>query len=153
MWSIVFLFLFVCLFVFKIEMSSGLEQRLVCYHICTLNTTANRFFNMGLIKFWMRWLNSINRLNEDALGQTPGDSEGQEGLGHCSPQGHKESDTTQQLNNTTTNCAKDTWQKYYATVQVTLYSTTEYYFSSIFSCWWKKDNLQNRWFVAQRVKN
>ena len=80
-------------------MSSGCGQRLVCYHMCTLNNTANRFFNMGLIKSWMRWLDSINRLNEDELGQTPGDSEGQEGLEHCSPQGHKESDTIQQLNN------------------------------------------------------
>ena len=30
---------------------------------------------------------------------TPGDREGQESLACCSPWGHKESDTTQQLNN------------------------------------------------------
>ena len=31
--------------------------------------------------------------------QTPGDSEGQGSLERCSPWGHKESDTTEQLNN------------------------------------------------------
>ena len=31
--------------------------------------------------------------------QTPGDSEGQGSLTCCSPCGHKESDTTEQLNN------------------------------------------------------
>ena len=31
--------------------------------------------------------------------QTPGDSEGQGSLVCCSPWGHKESDTTEQLNN------------------------------------------------------
>ena len=31
--------------------------------------------------------------------QTPGDGEGQGSLVCCSPSGHKESDTTQQLNN------------------------------------------------------
>ena len=31
--------------------------------------------------------------------QTPGDSEGQGSLGCCSPWGHRESDTTEQLNN------------------------------------------------------
>ena len=30
--------------------------------------------------------------------QTPGDGEGQKSLACCSPQGHKESDTTEQLN-------------------------------------------------------
>ena len=36
--------------------------------------------------------------NEHELGQTPGDGEGQGGLVCCSPWGHKESDTTGQLN-------------------------------------------------------
>ena len=31
--------------------------------------------------------------------QTPGDSEGQGSLACCGPQGHRESDTTEQLNN------------------------------------------------------
>ena len=42
---------------------------------------------------WHHWC------NEHELGQTPGDGEGQGGLVSCSPQGHKESDTTGQLNN------------------------------------------------------
>ena len=38
-----------------------------------------------------------HQLNVHELGQTLGDSEGQGGLVCCSPQGHKESDTTEQL--------------------------------------------------------
>ena len=40
-----------------------------------------------------------HRLNEREFKQAQGDSEGQESLVCCSPQGHKESDTTEQLNN------------------------------------------------------
>ena len=40
-----------------------------------------------------------HRYNEHELGQTPGDGEGQRGLACYSPQGHKESDMTGQLNN------------------------------------------------------
>ena len=39
-----------------------------------------------------------HRCNEQELGQTPGDGEGQEILTCCRPWGHKESDTTGQLN-------------------------------------------------------
>ena len=39
--------------------------------------------------------------NEHELRQTPGDGEGQGGLVCCSPWGHKESDTTECLNNNT----------------------------------------------------
>ena len=42
-----------------------------------------------------------HRLNGDEFGQTLGDSEGQGGLACCSPWGHEESDTTEQLNNNT----------------------------------------------------
>ena len=41
---------------------------------------------------WHHWLNGHE------FEQTPGDSEGQGGLACCSPWGHKESDTTKQLN-------------------------------------------------------
>ena len=45
----------------------------------------------------MRWLDGItNSMNK--FEQTPGDSEGQRSLACCSPWGHKESDTTEQLN-------------------------------------------------------
>ena len=47
----------------------------------------------------MRWLDTINELNELEFEQTPGDSEGQGCLVCCSPQGCKESDTAQELNN------------------------------------------------------
>ena len=40
-------------------------------------------------------------LNGCESGQTPGDSEGQESLACCSPWGHKESATTEWLNNKT----------------------------------------------------
>ena len=40
-----------------------------------------------------------HHLNEHDFEQTPGDSEGQGSLAYCSPWGHKEWDTTQQLNN------------------------------------------------------
>ena len=40
-----------------------------------------------------------NRLNGHKSEQTPGDSEGQGSLGCCGPQSHKESDTTEQINN------------------------------------------------------
>ena len=39
-----------------------------------------------------------HRLNGNEFEQTPGDSEGQGSLACCSPWGHKESDTTEQLN-------------------------------------------------------
>ena len=39
------------------------------------------------------------RINGHELEQTPGDSEGQGSLVCCSPCGHEELDTTQQLNN------------------------------------------------------
>ena len=38
------------------------------------------------------------------LGQTPEDSEGQGSLACCSPWGHKESDTTEQLKNNHHKC-------------------------------------------------
>ena len=40
-----------------------------------------------------------HQLNRREFEQTPGDSEGQGSLACCSPWGHKELDTTQQLNN------------------------------------------------------
>jgi len=40
-----------------------------------------------------------HRLNGHEFEQTPGDSEGQGSLACCSPWGHKELDTTSQLNN------------------------------------------------------
>ena len=53
----------------------------------------------------MRWLDGIemigwyHRLNGHEFEPTLGDSEGQGSLVCCSPQGHKESDTTWRLNN------------------------------------------------------
>ena len=46
----------------------------------------------------MRWLDSV-RLNGHEFEQTPGNTEGQGSLACCSPWGHKESDTTERLNN------------------------------------------------------
>ena len=46
----------------------------------------------------MRWLDGINGHEFE---QAPGDGEGQESLVYCSPWGHKESDTTEQLNSNT----------------------------------------------------
>ena len=40
-----------------------------------------------------------HQLNGYEFEQTPGDSEGQGSLACCSPQGHKDSDMTQRLNN------------------------------------------------------
>ena len=40
-----------------------------------------------------------HQCNERELGQTSRDGEGQGGLVLCSPSGHKESDTTEHLNN------------------------------------------------------
>ena len=40
-----------------------------------------------------------HQLNGHEFQQAPGDGEGQESLACCSPWGHKESDTTEQLNN------------------------------------------------------
>ena len=42
------------------------------------------------------------RCNGHELGQTLGDGKGQGGLACCSPWGHRESDTTEQLNNDNT---------------------------------------------------
>ena len=43
-----------------------------------------------------------HQFNGHELEQTPRDSEGQGSMACCSPRGHKKSDTTKQLNNTTT---------------------------------------------------
>ena len=40
-----------------------------------------------------------HQLNEHEFEKIPGDSEGQGSIGCCSPWGHKELDTTEQLNN------------------------------------------------------
>ena len=42
------------------------------------------------------------RLNGHEFEQAPGDSEGQGSQACCSPRGHKESDTTEQLSNNKT---------------------------------------------------
>ena len=47
----------------------------------------------------MRWLDGITYLMDVEFEQTPGDGEGQRSLACCSPWGHKESDTTERLNN------------------------------------------------------
>ena len=44
-----------------------------------------------------------HRLNGHEFEQTPEDSEGQGSLECCSPRGHKELDTTEQLNNNSAN--------------------------------------------------
>ena len=45
-----------------------------------------------------RWLNSITDSMDYEFEQAPGDGKGQGSLAWCSPQGHKESDMTEQLN-------------------------------------------------------
>ena len=40
-----------------------------------------------------------HQLDGHEFAKTPGDGEGQESLACCSPWGHKESDTTERLNN------------------------------------------------------
>ena len=47
----------------------------------------------------MRWLDGITNSMDTEFEQTLGDGEEQEKLACCSPLGHKESDTTEQLNN------------------------------------------------------
>ena len=47
----------------------------------------------------MRWLEWHHQFSGHERKQTPWDSEGQERLEWCSPQGHKESDITERLNN------------------------------------------------------
>ena len=48
----------------------------------------------------MRWLDGITDSMDMRFEQTPGDGEGQGSLVCCSPWGRKESDTTEQLDNT-----------------------------------------------------
>ena len=50
----------------------------------------------------MRWLDGITDSIHE-FEQTLGDSEGQGSLACCSPWGHKESDTTERLNNSSNN--------------------------------------------------
>ena len=47
-----------------------------------------------------------HRLNGHGFGRTPGDGDGQRSLVCCSPWGHKESDTTEQLNWTKSSAVK-----------------------------------------------
>ena len=52
----------------------------------------------------MKWLDSItNSINGHEFEQSLGDSGGQRSLAYCSPWGHKESDTTERLNNYNSN--------------------------------------------------
>ena len=44
-----------------------------------------------------------HRLNEHESELAPGDGEGQGSLACCNPRGHKESDTTEQLNSLSSN--------------------------------------------------
>ena len=44
----------------------------------------------------MRWLDWHHQLNGHEFEKAPGDSEGQRSLACCSPQGHKELNTTEQ---------------------------------------------------------
>ena len=46
----------------------------------------------------MRWLEGITNSVDVSLSQAPGVDDGQGSLVCCSPWGHKESDTTEQLN-------------------------------------------------------
>ena len=46
----------------------------------------------------MRWLDGITDSMDIGFGWTLGVGDGQGGLACCSPRGHKESDTTEQLN-------------------------------------------------------
>ena len=57
----------------------------------------------------MRWLDSITDAMDMNKWQTSGDGEGQGGLACCSPRGHKESDTTGQLNTTITQAESGCW--------------------------------------------
>jgi len=52
----------------------------------------------------MKWLDSIIDAMNMNFGQTPGDGEGQGGLVHCSPWGHKESNMTGLLNSNPHTC-------------------------------------------------
>ena len=56
-----------------------------------------------------------HRLSGHEFEQTPGDSEGQESLVWCSPWGHKESDTTEQLNNNKPNDRSVTYKDFVQT--------------------------------------
>ena len=52
-----------------------------------------------------------HRCNEHELGPTSGDGEGRGGLLCCSPWGHKESDTTGQLNNSSSSRKADDFHR------------------------------------------
>ena len=52
----------------------------------------------------MRWLDGITDFNGHKFEQAPGVGDGQGSLACCSPWGHKESDTAEQLNWTKLNC-------------------------------------------------
>ena len=57
----------------------------------------------------MRWLDGItDSMDMNEFEQVPGDREGREGLACCSPWGHKESDTTERLNNNKNKVLKNT---------------------------------------------
>ena len=55
----------------------------------------------------MRWLDAITDSVDMRSEQTPGVGDGQGGLMCCSPWGHKELDTTEQLNSTELICKKN----------------------------------------------
>ena len=72
-------------------------------HLMRTSNPLEKFLMLGKIESRrrrgcqrMRWLDSIT--DEQELGQTLGNDEGQVGLACCSPWGHKESDMTERLN-------------------------------------------------------
>ena len=77
--------------------SKDVLTKLMMMSVCQGDTRANR-----KKKSW-------NNLNNKVNNETPGDGEGQGGLVCCSPQGRKESATTEWLNN---NKVLDCNQKY-----------------------------------------
>ena len=66
------------------------------------------------------------RLNGHEFEQAPGVGDGQRGLASCSPWGHKELDTTEQLNSSQINAHFKNWSIMHILKQIELEQSTHY---------------------------
>ena len=80
------------------------EALVLCIHLMQRTDSLEKTLMLGKIEGWrrrgrqrIRWLDD-HRLDGHEFEPTSGDGDGQGNLVYCSPWGHKESDTTEQLN-------------------------------------------------------
>ena len=73
-----------------------------CISFVEMKFINNTLYFVGKFKTYLNQIQGLNTCIQLEFEQAPGDSEGQGSLVCCSPWDHKESETTEQLNNNST---------------------------------------------------